>query len=561
MKNYCDIVIKSSSLRKMYKSLSIVCLLALFFLIKVQGNAQTAESLPIAKLVSEKGRHTLMVDGKPFLILGAQMWNSSGWPEMMDKTWPMLKELHCNTVEVPIYWEHIEREKGKFDFANLDKLILDARRENIRLVLLWFASYKNGSSQYVPVWMKENTEEYPRMLDAGGKPIQVMATVSENNRNADATAFAAVMAHIRQIDEKNRTVIMMQIENEPGSLGTDRDYSAKATKLFKEAVPAKLVSALKKKPGTWEQVFGVDAPETFSAWYMALYINDVTAKGKKEYNLPMYVNSWLRENRFERAGEHPSGGPTSNMLDVYKVAGPDIDLLAVDIYNRNYVQFRDLCEKYERPDNALFVPETGKGMLFARFHFYAIGDYNAIGVAPYGIDPFHGDPNDKRDKTKLDAKFSGIAANYKLLTPAIPLITSLQGTGKLKAAVEEDGLGEKLLHFSKYDVLLTFGFPSYKEDKELTGRMLIAETAPDEFYLMGFDTKFQFRPKLGSGFSTAEFITMEEGTFKDGKWQQTRIWNGDEVYHSTLTPDGVILKIKLRGLQSDKMDVTPNFVK
>jgi len=101
------------------------------------------------------------------------------------------------------------------------------------------------------VWMKENTKEYPRMLNAGGRPSQVPATVSERNRNADAKAFSAVMAHIRQIDEAYRTVIMMQVENEPGSLGTDRDYSPEATKLFNGPVPAKLVSALKKKPGTW----------------------------------------------------------------------------------------------------------------------------------------------------------------------------------------------------------------------------------------------------------------------------------------------------------------------
>nr|WP_295931750.1 DUF5597 domain-containing protein [uncultured Dyadobacter sp.] len=522
-----------------------------------QQSPGRAPAIPV--MVSKDGRHTFMVDGKPFLILGAQMWNSSGWPDILDKTWPQLKELHCNTLEVPIYWENIEKEKGKYDFADLDKLILDARRENIRLVLLWFASFKNGSSQYIPVWMKENTKEYPRMLNAGGQPIQVQSTISESNRNADGKAFAAVMAHIRQIDESYRTVIMMQAENEPGSLGTDRDYSPEATKLFNGQVPAKLVAALKKKPGTWQQVFGVDAAETFSAYHMAQYIDYVAAEGKKQYPLPVYVNVWLRENRFERAGEHPSGGPTSNMIDVYKAAAPSIDLLAVDIYNRNYVQFRDLCDKYARPDNALFVPETGKGTLFARFHFYAIGDYNAIGVAPYGIDPFHADPHDKRDKTKLDDKFSAIAANYKLLTPAVPLITGLQGTGKLKAAVEEDGLGEKLLHFSNYDLLLTFDFPTYKTGNELTGRVLVAETAPDEFYLMGFDTKFQFRPRLGSVFSASELIAVEEGTFENGQWKRRRIWNGDEVYHSTLTPDGVILKVRLRGLQSDQYNTKPNF--
>ncbi|MDQ3290369.1 MAG: DUF5597 domain-containing protein, partial [Bacteroidota bacterium] len=121
------------------------------------------------------------------------------------------------------------------------------------------------------------------------------------------------------------------------------------------------------------------------------------------------------------------------------------------------------------------------------------------------------------------------------------------------------GLGDELLHFSQYDLLLTYGFPTYKTGNEMTGRVLVGELNPDEFILMGFDTKFQFRPKLGSGFSTAEFISVEEGTYVDGVWQKIRNWNGDEVYHSTLTPEGVILKIKLKGLQSDKFDTKPNF--
>jgi hypothetical protein len=551
---------------KMLNHLSRLLLLSLFLFTQTTLFAQTGQrqraartAPPIPQLVSENGKHTFMVDGQPFIILGAQMWNSSGWPVIMDKTWPHLRQLHCNTLEVPIYWEQIEPEPGKFDFSILDKLILDTRREGMRLVLLWFASYKNGESKYAPAWVKQNPQEYPRMLDAAGRPVLVLSTLSEKNRDADSRAFAAVMRRIRQLDEQHRTVIMVQPQNEPGSLGTDRDYSEAATRLFKGQVPAQLVTALQKQPGTWEQVFGVDAAESFSAYHMATYINHVTEVGKKEYPLPMYVNAWIKENRFGRAGEHPSGGPTSNMLDIYKAAGPSIDLLAVDIYHRNYMQFRDLCEKYKRPDNALFIPETGRGMPFARFHFYALGDYDAIGVAPYGIDPFHADPHDERDKENLDQKFAGIAANYRLLRPAIPLLTSLQGTGKLKAAAEEDGLGDQLLHFSDYDLLLTYGFPTYKKGTEMTGRVLIGELGPDEFVLIGFDTKFQFRPRLGSGFSSAEFISVEEGTYENGEWKKIRNWNGDEVYHSTLNPEGVILKIKLQGLKANQFDTKPNF--
>lgn len=494
---------------------------------------------------TEQGSYRLMVDGKPFIVLGAQLWNSSDWPYILRKEWPQLKELHCNTLEAPVYWQNVEPQQGVFRWNELDSLILGARREGLRLVLLWMASYKNGSSSYAPDWVLMHPEKYPRMLNAAGEEIQVLSAVSAANRDADRSAFAHLMQHVREIDEHQHTVILVQVENESGSLGTDRDYSAAANAAFKGAVPAALLKRLGKPAGTWESVFGIAAAETFSAWYIASYINDIAAAGKKQYDLPMYTNAWLREHSFRKPGDYPSGGPVSTMLPVWKLAAPMLSFLSPDIYHANYNVFTDLCSKYALPDNPFFVPELGKGLDFARLQFYALADFNALGVAVYGIDYFHADPNDQRDTGRLDEKFTDMADNYRLFRGILDQLATLQGTGRLKAVGEEYGLHDQLVELGNYDILCSFGFPAYRK-RSLTGRALIAQLGEDEYLVTGFGTRLQFRPKLGSGYATAEYISIEEGYYDDRQWVRLRFWNGDEAYHSTLRPEGTTLRIRLR---------------
>ena len=431
----------------LFYSLLLTCFLFGSSFSQLNPETENVADNPMPELRKENGKYTFFVDGKPFLILGAQLWNSSAWSDVLPKIWPQLKEMNCNTIEAPVYWQDIEPEQGKFNFKELEALVYGARENDLKLVLLWFGSYKNGSLEYTPDWVRENPETYPRMQNASKQPVYVLSAVSKVNLEADKKAFVEVMKHIRKIDNDHKTVIMVQPENEPGSLQTDRDYSDAANQLFYGQVPEELTDGLKKGSGTWEEVFGVEAAEAFNAFYIAKYINEIAKAGKKIYPLPMYINVWIKENYFQRPGEYPSGGPTSNMIEVWKIAAPELLTIAVDIYHQNFLEFIDLCIKYKRPDNPLFIPEMGNGINFARFQFYAIGDYDAIGVAPYGSDPFHIDPRVKRDKEKLDNVFSGISANYKLFDNASDKILELQGTGLLKAAVEEHGLSEKLLSF------------------------------------------------------------------------------------------------------------------
>jgi len=255
--------------------------------------AAPSSAKPIPSLVMKDGRYALMVEGAPFLMLGVQANNSSAWPAYLDKVWPAAEEIHANTVALPVYWEQMEATEGKFDFSTVDVILKQAREHHFRLVLLWFGTWKNGSSHYTPEWVKLNQAKYPFVVNEKGETVDSPSPLSAAFRDADRNAFRALMRHLKQVDPQ-RTVLMVQVENEPGEWGGVRDFGADAQKAFAGQVPEKLVGGLGKKPGTWREVFGDDADETFQAWYVATYIEQVAAAGKAEYALPLYVNAALR---------------------------------------------------------------------------------------------------------------------------------------------------------------------------------------------------------------------------------------------------------------------------
>ena len=346
--------------------------------------AATAQSKPIPSLEKTGGSAQLKVDGGPYLILGGQVHNSdTANAEDLNKALDVLVGLHANTAEVPIYWEAIEPTPGQFDFRSVDATIQAARKRDLRLVLLWFGTWKNGESHYVPEWVKRDKQKYSRVIGSHGEETEIVSPLCKAAMEADSHAFSALMKHVKSIDEADRTVLMVQVENEPGLMGTDRDYSAAANHVFDQAVPKELLSYLEAhsqqlsapmakawqnspKSGSWKQVFGELAPESFSAWVVSNYVNSVATAGKQEYALPMYVNVWLIEG-VERAGRWPSGGATVNAFDIWKAAAPAIDILAPDIY---YPKFYDVAAQYSKPNNPLFVPEANFKSVLHRICVY-----------------------------------------------------------------------------------------------------------------------------------------------------------------------------------------------
>src|SRR5271165_2924058 len=97
-------------------------------------DAQVKER-PIPRIVKKDGRYALFVDDAPYLMLGAQVHNSSAWPAMLPKVWPAMEYLQVNTMEIPVYWEQLEPRQGQFDYTVVDALLAGARAHQLRLVL------------------------------------------------------------------------------------------------------------------------------------------------------------------------------------------------------------------------------------------------------------------------------------------------------------------------------------------------------------------------------------------------------------------------------------------
>ena len=355
-----------------------------------------AAHTPLPRIVHAGGRFALEVDGAPYLVLGAQINNSSAWPATLPEVWPLVEAMHANTVSAPVYWETVEPVEGEFHFAEMDALVQGARaREAAHL--LWFGTWKNGQMRYTPRWVKTNGARFPRMRDAHGEPIEVLSANAGQNEAADAKAFAAVMRHLKEMDSTEHTVIMVQVENEPGAIGSVRDFSPGAERQFAGQVPPALARALGKALGTWREVFGgdahVDADEAFQSNAVPTYIEGVAKAGKAEYALPMYCNVWisypvhqLPERQIPQPGVgYPSGGAVQAMLSLWKANTPDVDVIGPDMYSSDTAVYHQVLDIYNRPDNPLWIPETGNADPFGRYFFTALGK-GAIGFTPFGMD-------------------------------------------------------------------------------------------------------------------------------------------------------------------------------
>jgi hypothetical protein len=516
-----------------------------------QSNPKTSQH-PIPRIVQKNGRYALMVDGSPYLLLGVQANNSSAWPPYLDKVWPAAQTLHANTVELPVYWEQMEPTQGKFDFTIVDLLLKQAREHHVRLVLLWFGTWKNGSSHYTPEWIKLDQDRYPFLRNEKGETVDSPSPFSPAFLTADKNAFRALMRHLKEADPQ-RTVIMVQVENEPGVWGGVRDYGAEAQKAFASEVPEKLAKGLGKRAGTWQQVFGDEADETFEAWYTATYIEQIAAAGKAEYPLPLYVNAALRDPTHPgKAPGYESGAPTDNNIALWKIASPSIAIVAPDIYLPEYPKYTRVMDLYGTKDNALLIPETGNAAAYARYVYAALG-HGAIGWSPFGLDLTRYSNLPAGPEAMEASALKPVAQQYALLAPIASLIAKANLEGKLVGVSEDPENHSQRISAGRWELVVSYGMPSFgnwmqpKGNSPPDGGVVVLELGPDEYLIAGHHARVDFAPVSAPG-KKRLWLKVEEGSFDAaGNWQMARIWNGDQTdYGLNLKSDeNVLLKVKL----------------
>ena len=515
---------------------SILILVGLIFF-----NAANAQIPALKK--NDYGAIQLIVHGKPFLMLAGEVNNSSGSNiPYMAKTMKDLHDANLNSVLVSVSWEIIEPKEGIFDFTSVDELIRVARENDMKLGILWFGTWKNGLSPYAPVWVISDTKRFARVKNDKGENTRTLTPLCAATCDADAKAFNALMKHIAEVDSKENTILVIQVENEVGTLGQTRDFSSEANKTFESQVPEELIQYMiknrqtlqielktvwesngSKTKGTWAEIFGKndDADLFFMAWNYSRYLNAVAESGKKAYNIPMYANCWMPNPRPNpgKPGNYPSGGPILTVHDIWKEGAPSIDILSPDLYGGD---FKDEARFFHRADNPLFIPETnttdGPGT-------YAFAEHDAICFSPFGI----------------DNQGNVMANEYELLTRLMPLITKYQGSGKMFGLYKSQGdtIGRDIKLNSDITVSIKFQRPFFRrppvaEPNNPFARPrnpacygIFIQTGENEFIVAGMNlavSTYSTNPKKEVWLKDAW-----EGTYVNGLWKPIVLHNGDEA--------------------------------
>ena len=514
---------------------TFICCLA-FAASQGTGRSAATDSASDLPHLRKQGTATqLIVDGKPFLLLAGELSNSSATGlDYMKRVWPKLvAQTKLNTVLAGVSWNQIEPQEGKFDFTVLDGVIQGARSHNLRVVLLWFGSWKNSTSSYAPDWMKKDFVRFPRAQDSTGQTQELLTPFSEANRDADVRAFTALMRHVKAVDGRQHTVIMVQVENEVGMHADSRDRSPLANQAYAGPVPKELMDYLQqhknslipefrqmweaagsKTTGTWEEVFGPGAGTEgiFMAWGYARYMDRVAEAGKAEYPLPMFANAALygvpKQPQFV-----PSGGrPWDLVMDVWRAGAPRIDMLCPDIYS--LPEFTAFCAKFTQSGNPLFIPETRYEMDSKMI--YTFGHYDAIGVSLMGVE---------RAVNPDEQTISGC----ELISQLAPLISKHQGDGTMSAVLLGTNDPPQKVTVGNYSMEVTRmkPRPSAPPKTGFAAAMFIA-VGPDEYFAAGDDVSVTISPNT-PGPAHAGLGTVEEGTFVNGRWIPSRQLSGDET--------------------------------
>lgn len=511
------------------------------------------------------------IDGKPFFSIGGQVNNSTAYSsEHMKRAFAAAQNMCMNTIAAPVYWETMEPEEGRFDFSQLDMLMEQARQHGLKLVILWFGTWKNGNSHYIPRWMKVDHDRFFWASCADGTPVRTISPHCVQAREADCRAFTALCAHVEEQDTQ-KTVIGIQVENEPGIIGSVRDHGPVAEALFLQPVPEE-VAQYAGKGGSWEEVFGFDADEFFTSYWIGAYIEQVVLAGRTVTALPLYTNVWLGEMHNRVPGiDYPSGGAVCKTIPVFRLAAPHLQTISPDIYLQDQQTWNELNRAYQDGVHPYYIPELLPSGLSVGRAMNAVVHHGLCGVHLFGIDMI----TDREGN--VIPRMQEVADGMRTLRAMEPLITRYQGSGKLYDVLQLEGMSEQYIDFGNYIGSVRFdstnGDPMAKKTdrvmdnrhpaalaEERRGKGLIWYDGKGTFYLAGNNYRLMLFPKkqvtrTTSTIHASDFLnqrcqyvlSVQEGDLDQECVFTPRVRrNGDEAdYGFWVTPDIGVLRVEM----------------
>src|SRR5215203_2790738 len=173
------------------------------------------------------GKDQFLLDGKPIQLISGELHPARIPKEYWRHRIQMTKAMGCNTIAAYIFWNYHEANPGQFDFEtenrNIAEFIRICREENMWVLL--------RPGPYVCAeW------------DFGGLPSYLLKIPDIKVRCMDSRYMSAVNSYIKRLSAEivplqcnnGGPVLMVQIENEYGSYGNDKQYLEELRKLWVE---------------------------------------------------------------------------------------------------------------------------------------------------------------------------------------------------------------------------------------------------------------------------------------------------------------------------------------
>ena len=493
-----------------------------------------------SEIIRQDNEWQWLVDGKPFRAYAGEVHNSSASSlAFMDQhVWPYVTDIGLNTIIFPVYWEKLEPVQGQYDFTLLEGTVRRCREHGMKAIVLWFGLWKNSSSTYVPGWVKKDPEKYFHARDVYGKKTPTISPLCAEAVDADKAAFSQLMKKIRLLNEEETTVIAVQVENEMGLLMSDRDYSPAALAQFAGRVPQELLDCYGiGHSGSYEELFAEEAGSVFMTYSYAAALRCITAAGKEQYDLPMFVNAWLEQYPW-RPGSYPTGGPIARYMKIWKAVAPELAALAPDIY---VAEFDEVAAQYSKDNNPFIIPEYRRNIYDLPNAFHAFGKYNALCFSVFGIEDLATPPELIKGmfsplvmaSLNIDMGAWGIDGSAAMLRQIFGMLRGTEAIrdkarkeGKLHSFVRNNELEKGvLIETENYTFQVIYSGGGHDQPKSAG---MIIETGDDQFYIMGTNFSLRYMSKNGQNFEIG-ILDYESGAFENGEWCAEQTLNGDEA--------------------------------